>query len=102
MKELDNPTPMWKTKEGHILINEMSPEHLQHALTHAEHRFIENHNMMMVLADKAEVFKIKMHQLRAEAERRGIQLKSLCDGKTSKKYSILRNEYKFAVKISEA
>jgi hypothetical protein len=92
---------VWKTKEGLIEMSEMTPEHLQNALHHAEHRFIQYHNQMIHIAEKVAIFEEKMFQLRGEAQRRGVEIKSLHEGKKSK-FSILAKTYDYAEKYRNA
>lgn len=91
----------WKSKEGLINISEMTAEHLQNALRHAEHRFIQYNNAMMHMAEKAELFEQKMKELRQEGIRRNLGIQSLCETNT-KKYDILRNTYHLAAKCADA
>jgi hypothetical protein len=90
----------WKTKDGFVNMSEMSEEHLQNALRHAEHRFIQYNNMMMHMSEKAEIFETKMLELKKEGEKRNFALKSLCETNQGK-YDILRNTYRLAEKCTE-
>ena len=92
----------WKSKEGMVNIDEMSEEYLQNALRHAEHRFIHAHNIMMRMAEKAEIFETKMKELREEAARKNYNVKSLYEMQKGDKYDILRNTYYLAAKCADA
>lgn len=92
----------WKSKDGMINMDEMSEEYLQNALRFAEHRFIQYHNMMMHMADKAETFENRMKELREEGFRRNVHIKSLYELHPGDKYKILRNTYRLAAKCADA
>lgn len=92
-QKFETPTvesPVWRTKDGDMLIVDMTDEHLTRAIAFAESRFVKSHNEMMRLADVAELFYRKMNQLKDEAEARGLQFESL-SVQNPEKFSLLEN-----------
>lgn len=100
IKEIENPTEFWKSKNGMVKMSDMTEKHLQEAFNHAEHRYIQYHNTMLKYSDKVALFEIKMMQLKEEAKKRGVALESLCEKKEGS-FDILRKYYKVAENISE-
>jgi hypothetical protein len=98
-QELMTPTTesnVWRTKEGDVLMSEMTDEHLEKAIYFAEHKFVKQHFECLRIADSVMVFFHKMNQLRDEADKRGLAVPSLADQKPEK-YSILKNSRVMAV-----
>jgi hypothetical protein len=92
-QKFESPTtesPVWRTKDGDVLMSDMTDEHLIRAIAFAESRFVKSHNEMMRLADIAELFYKKMNQLKDEAEARKLTYESLSIQNPAK-FSLLDN-----------
>lgn len=108
MKKVNIATPVWRSKDGDIVITDrtaMNDDYLQHALNYSEHRFMhfqnevnklskkieELENLSSTAFNKSDTFRNLIRALRTEASRRGITILSLAD-KNPEKFEILRKD----------